>query len=155
MERLSLARVGLRARHFNSLQYAFGNASLFLALNPCKPSQTDLGGQREPGHEPSTRQQARPKVRECKGCTQNHVGMGENETIRGPQVLVFVSIYQGSLLSTYLGPTPMSRTRAAAWISLPGANLHLKTYQVFAFLAHMVLGCDICSPAKSSELLVV
>ena len=31
----------------------------------------------------------------------SHVGMGQNETARGPQVLVFGFIYQGSLLGTY------------------------------------------------------
>ena len=29
------------------------------------------------------------------------MGMGQNETIRGPQAFVFVSIYQSSLLDTY------------------------------------------------------
>ena len=30
-----------------------------------------------------------------------HLGMGQNQTTRGPQVLVHVSIYQGSILGTY------------------------------------------------------
>ena len=34
-------------------------------------------------------------------CLESQLGMGQNETISGPQVLVFVSIYQGSVLGTY------------------------------------------------------
>ena len=33
-----------------------------------------------------------------------HLGMGQNKSTRGPQVLVFGSIYQGSILVAYLDP---------------------------------------------------
>ena len=36
-----------------------------------------------------------------------HVGVDQNQAIRGPQVLVFGSICQGSILGTYFGPTAM------------------------------------------------
>ena len=34
-----------------------------------------------------------------------HLGMGQNQPTREPQVLVFGFIYQGSILGTHFGPT--------------------------------------------------
>ena len=36
-----------------------------------------------------------------------NAGMDQNKATKEPQVLVIVSIYQGSILSTFFGPTPM------------------------------------------------
>ena len=44
-----------------------------------------------------------------------HLGVGQNETTRGPQVLVHASIHQGSISGTFFDPQPFQ-----TWGVTPG-----------------------------------
>ena len=42
-----------------------------------------------------------PHPLRMRGLYYEHMGVGQNSTTRGPQVLVHVATYQGSILNTY------------------------------------------------------